>query len=259
MSVLSVLIIIFILLTVLITGKSSIYILSGLFANLLLFMLFLLLLHLGAGVYLATLSYILFNSLITLVYVNGWNEKTKMSLYSILFFLLLLWLMFIPLIQQISVHGFTDSELEELSSMDLHIPISFSELSISVLLIGISGALIDGSMSIASGTFELYRRRENELGFKELLNSSLTVVRSILNSTVNTLLFAFISSAFILIFWYQDLSIPWYEMINSKAFVSELTIIILSGVSVSFILPFTSLVTCWYLVNYSNLSKSNDF
>lgn len=248
MSVLGVLTIIFVLLTILITGKSSFYILSGLFANLLLFMIFLFWLHLGGSLYLVTLIYILFNSLITLVYVNGWNEKTKISLYSIIFFLLLLGLVFIPLMQQMSVYGFTDFELEELSSMDLRIPISFSELSISVLFIGVSGALIDGSMSIASGTFELYHRREKELTFQELLSSSLTVVRSILNSTVNTLLFAFISSAFILIFWYQDLSIPWYEVINSKAFVSELTIIVLSGVSVSFILPFTSLITCWYLL-----------
>lgn len=251
MSVLGVLTIIFVLLTIAITGKSSLYILSGLFANLLLFMMFLLWLHFGGSIYLATLIYILFNSLITLVYVNGWNEKTKVSLYSMIFFLLLVSIVFIPLMQQISVYGFTDFELEELSSMDLRMPISFSELSISVLFIGVSGALIDGSMSIASGTFELYHRRENELAFRELLSSSLTVVRSILNSTVNTLLFAFISSAFILIFWYQDLSIPWYEMINSKAFVSELTIIILSAMSVSFILPFTSLITCWYMLKRS--------
>lgn len=248
MSVLSVLLLLFIVCAIVIMGKSSLYILSGLFINSLFFLIFLSILHAGIPVYLASFFYILGNSLITLAYVNGWNEKTKAAFFSLLFFLLLLGTLFIPLIQQLSVHGFPAQEMEELSVLNLDVPVRFSELGVSVLFIGVSGALIDGSMSIASATAEIYHCSGKKFQFKELFASSMTVVRSILNSTINTLLFAFISGGLALIFWYQDLTIPWQQMIHSKAFVSELSIILLSGVGVAFILPFTSIVTCWYLL-----------
>ncbi|KAF1306015.1 YibE/F family protein [Enterococcus saccharolyticus] len=254
MNVISMLLLLFIVCMFAIMGKSSFYILSGLFMNLILFALFIYLLSKGMHVYGVSLLYILANSLIVLAYVNGWNEKTKAAFYSMLLFLLVLGVLFIPFIQRLSVHGFPPQDIEELAAMDLNVPIAFSELSVSVLFIGVSGALIDGSMAISSATAELYHRRDGEITFQQLFQSSMTVVKSILNSTINTILFAFISSSFALIFWYQDLSIPWHEMIHSKAFVSELSIILLSGVGVSFVLPFTSVVTCWYLLKRNHSS-----
>ncbi|MGX7197259.1 YibE/F family protein [Enterococcus olivae] len=253
MNVLTLLLLLFVLSTSLILGKSAFYVLSGLFINTALFLLFIFLLHLQFSVYLVSLLYILANSLVTLAYVNGWTEKTKIAFYSMVLFLFLLTIIFIPLLQALAIHGFPTQEFEELSVMDLNLPIRFSELSVSVLLIGVSGALVDGSMSIASATCELFRHKEKELTFQQLFRSSMTVVKSILNSTVNTLLFAFISSGIALIFWYQDLSIPWQMMLNSKDFVSELMIILLSGLGVALLLPFTSLVTSWYLL------KNNTF
>lgn len=253
MNVLSILLLIFVLTMILIIGKNSFYVLSGLFINFVLFLLLIYLLNLGFSVYLMTLLYILANSLVTLAYVNGWNLKTKLAFYSMLLFLFILGVFFIPLIQEIALYGFSSHELEELSVMDLNLPIHFSELSVSVLFIGVSGALVDGSMSIASATTEIYARKKKLLTFSQLFESSMTVVKNILNSTINTLLFAFISGSLTLIFWYQDLAISWSMIVNSKAFVAELVIIFLSGLGVAFILPFTSLITCFYLLK----SKKN--
>lgn len=248
MNVISSLLLVFILLVVLILGRSSFFVLSGLFMNILLFFLLIFCLHLGLSVYLAALAYILLNSLITLGYVNGWNEKTKAAFYSLILFSFIVSLIFIPFIQKISISGFSSQELEELAAFNLNVPVSFTQLSVSVILIGVSGALIDGSMSIASSTAEIFHQRYQKLDVKMLFKSSMSVVRSILNSTVNTLLFAFISTGLALIFWYQDLDIPWYEMMNSQAFVFEFAVVILSSISVAFILPFTSIITCYYLL-----------
>ncbi len=250
MNVLTVLLLLFVVCMFLIAGKAAFYVLSGLFMNLLLFLGFIFLLDQGLHVYMVSLLYILGNSLVTLAYVNGWNEKTKAAFYSLLLFLVVLGVVFIPLIQSIAAHGFPPQELEELAVMDLDLPLSFSELSVAVLFIGVAGALIDGSMAIASATAEIYHRRQGQSAFKDLFISSMTVVKSILNSTINTLLFAFVSGSLALIFWYQDLAIPWQVMIHSKAFVAELAVILLSGVGVALILPFTSVVTCWYLLKH---------
>ncbi|MDN6733089.1 MAG: YibE/F family protein, partial [Tetragenococcus koreensis] len=157
-------------------------------------------------------------------------------------------LVFIPLIQKLSISGFSSQELEELAALNLNVPVSFTQLSVSVILIGVSGALIDGSMSIAIATAEIFQQSSQQMNLKKLFQSSMSVVKSILNSTVNTILFAFISTGLALIFWYQDLSIPWYEMINSQAFVFEFAVIILSSISVAFVLPFTAVITCRYFL-----------
>ncbi|MDN6639838.1 MAG: YibE/F family protein [Tetragenococcus sp.] len=248
MNVITSLLLVFILLLGVILGRSSFFVLSGLFMNVLLFFLLIFCLHQGIPVYVATFSYILLNSLITLGYVNGWNEKTKAAFLSLVLFLLVLSIIFIPLIQKLSISGFSSQELEEIATFGLNIPISFSQLSVSVILIGVSGALIDGSMSIASATAEIFQQRYQKVDLKMLFSSSMAVVKNILNSTVNTLLFAFISTGLALIFWYQDLAIPWQEMINSKAFVFEFAVIVLSSISVALVLPFTAVITCRYLL-----------
>jgi len=248
MNVITSLLVVFILLIVLILGKSSFYALSGLFMNILLFFILIFCLYRQIPVYIASFAYILLNSLVTLGYVNGWNEKTKAAFYSLVLFLIVISVVFVPLIQKLSISGFSSQELEELATLDLNVPISFTQLSVSVILIGVSGALIDGSMSIASATAEIYQQRLQELNVKLLYKSSMSVVKNILNSTVNTILFAFISTGLALIFWFQDLAIPWYEMINSQAFVFEFAVIILSSISVAFVLPFTTIITCRYLL-----------
>ncbi|HLQ39394.1 MAG TPA: YibE/F family protein, partial [Tetragenococcus sp.] len=194
MNVIAGLLIVFIFLAVIILGKSTLYALSGLFFNILLFFILVFGLDHKIPVYLITLAYIILNGLVTLVYVNGWTQKTQAAFFSLLLFLLVLTIIFIPLIQSLSISGFSSYELEELSAMDLDVPISFSQLSVSVILIGVTGALVDGSMSIASATSEIFQNRQGKIAFKELLGSSMKVVRNILNSTVNTLLFAFIST-----------------------------------------------------------------
>lgn len=248
MNVITSLLLVFIVLIVLILGKTSFYVLSGLFMNVLLFFFLIFCLHQGIPVYVAALAYILLNSLITLGYVNGWNEKTKAAFYSLVLFLFVVSLVFIPLIQKLSISGFSSQELEELAALNLNVPVSFTQLSVSVILIGVSGALIDGSMSIASATAEIFQQSSQQMNLKKLFQSSMSVVKSILNSTVNTILFAFISTGLALIFWYQDLAIPWYEMINSQAFVFEFAVIILSSISVAFVLPFTAVITCRYFL-----------
>lgn len=251
MNVIAGLLIVFIFLAVIILGKSTLYALSGLFFNILLFFILVFGLDHKIPVYLITLAYIILNGLVTLVYVNGWTQKTQAAFFSLLLFLLVLTIIFIPLIQSLSISGFSSYELEELSAMDLDVPISFSQLSVSVILIGVTGALVDGSMSIASATSEIFQNRQGKIAFKELLDSSMKVVRNILNSTVNTLLFAFISTGLALIFFYQDLNFTWYELINSKAFVLEFAVIILSSISVAFVLPFTASVTSYLLLRES--------
>lgn len=257
MNVVTFLLIIFLALCLFILGKSAFYVVSGLFLSIVLFLGFIWGLKSALPIYLVAVIYILLNSLVTLVYVNNWNEKTQAALWSVLLFLGLMFVFIVPIIKKMGISGFPPQEIEELSALSLDVPISFADLTVTMILIGVSGALIDGAMSISSATAEIFHRRKGSLAFQELLRSSLNVVRSILNSSVNTLLFAFVSSSLAMIFWYQDLGTPWYLMLNSQAFVSEVAVILLSSISVALILPFSAAVTCYLLLKIKKTKRSD--
>lgn len=242
MNVLLVLTTILVALTALIFRKSSVYMITGTFMNLVLFVLLLFLLSQGISIYLVTFVIFLGVSAITLFYINDVNPKTKAAFLCVVLFLVVFTLVTLPIIQAFKVHGFALEELEELQTMDLSVAVPFSALNTSIILMSFSGAVIDSAMAVSSSTYEIYRSAE-ELDFRALLRSSMTVVHEILSSTINTLLFAFMGSNLALIIWIQDLNYSFFEIVNSKAFVGELLISILTGIAAIIILPLTALVS----------------
>ncbi|MFQ7234803.1 MAG: YibE/F family protein [Enterococcus hulanensis] len=244
MSVLICLTLILMGLMLLIFQKSAIYMITGTFANFVLFILLLYLFSKGLAVYPVTFLIFLGVTVVTLFYINDFNQKTKAAFLCVLFFLVAFTLVTLPLIQLVKVHGFAIEELDELQMMDFSVSVPFAALNLSIILMSFSGAVIDSSIAVSSSTYEIYRRTE-KLTFKELVASSMTVVHEILSSTINTLLFAFMGSSLALIIWIQDLNYSFLEIINSKAFVGELLISLLTGMAAVIILPITSLVSSY--------------
>lgn len=248
MSVLICLTLLLIVLMMLVFKKSAIYMITGTFANFCLFILLLYLLSSGSPVYLVTFLIFLGVTVVTLFYINDFNQKTKAAFLCVLFFLIVFTLVTLPLIQLVKTHGFAMEELDELQMMDFSVSVPFSALNLSIILMSFSGAVIDSSMAVSSSTYELYRRTNN-LTFRELVHSSMTVVHELLSSTINTLLFAFMGSSLALIIWIQDLNYSFLEIVNSKAFVGELLISLLTGMAAVIILPITSLVSSYIFFN----------
>ena len=229
MSVLICLTLILLALMVVLFKKNSIYMITGTFANFCLFILLLYLLSKGFPVYPITFLIFLGVTVVTLFYINDVNQKTKAAFLCVLFFLIAFTLITLPLIQLVKVHGFA--------------------LNLSIILMSFSGAVIDSSIAVSSSTYEIYRRTGNRT-FKELLHSSMTVVHEIFSSTINTLLFAFMGSSLALIIWIQDLNYSFLEIINSKAFVGELLISLLTGMAAVVILPIASFFSSYIFFNH---------
>ncbi|MGH2248496.1 YibE/F family protein, partial [Enterococcus faecalis] len=95
---------------------------------------------------------------------------------------------------------------------DKTLAIDFRLLTRSLLLISLSGAVLDASVAISSGTFEVYQANP-QLSFYQLRHSSFAIAKKILASTVMTLLFAFMGSSLALILWFIDLDIPFQQVI----------------------------------------------
>lgn len=248
MNVLLVLTLLLVGLVVLVFKRSSIYMITGTFANFCLFLLLLFLLSHNVPVYPVTFLIFLGVTLVTLFYINDVNQKTKAAFLCVLCFLLVFTLVSQPFIQVLQVHGFALEELDELQMMDLSVDVPFSALNRSIILMSFSGAVIDSSMAVSSSTYEIFSQTA-DLTFKELWHSSMKVVQAILSSTINTLLFAFMGSSLALIIWIQDLKYSFLEVINSKAFVGELLISILTSSAAVIILPLTALAASYLFYN----------
>lgn len=248
MNVLVILTVILMVLMILVFKKSAVYMITGTFINFFLFVLLLFLLSRGYPVYLVTFAIFLGVASVTLFYINDVNAKTKAAFLCVILFLTIFTVVMLPVIQVFKVHGFALEELEELQMMDFSVAVPFSALNTSIILMSFSGAVIDSSMAVSSSTYEIYRF-DDKRSLQALMRSSMTVVQEIFSSTINTLLFAFMGSSLALIIWLQDLNYSFLDIVNSKAFVGELLISILSGIAAVVILPMTSAIASYLFYN----------
>lgn len=239
MTVLVCLTLLLVLLTAFVFGFQSFYIVGGLFLNSLVFIAILLCMAYGLPVYPLTLIGILLNASVTLFFVNQLNEKTLTAGISLLLFLGIFCLIALPLVQRLAIQGFSAEELLELYLFDFQVAVPFTELSMAIVLFSLSGAVIDGSIAVSSALYEIHQHTP-QLTQKELFVAGMTIVKSILASTVNTLLFAFLGGSLALVFWFQDLDYSFGAMINSKAFVAEVAVILFTALGAIMILPLTA-------------------
>lgn len=122
-----------------------------------------------------------------------------------------------------------------------------------MLLISLSGAVLDASVAISSGTFEVYQANP-QLSFYQLRHSSFAIAKNIgVNS--NDTSFAFMGSSLALILWFIDLDIPFQQVINEKSFVLEYTMAILTTLSALLVLPLTCVTTAYLFTKRKNNSR----
>ncbi|VYT92070.1 YibE/F-like protein [Enterococcus faecium] len=243
MNVLIILVGIFAISVLFVGGTQGMYILLGLFINLGIFFLLLFGYHQKWPILVLSIIGFLLIAVVILFFINGYNLKMRAAFASILIFLFC-FLLLIPITDFLAIQGFTSIELEELSGLDKTLAIDFRLLARSLLLISLSGAVLDASVAISSGTFEVYQANPH-LSFNQLRHASFAIAKKILASTVMTLLFAFMGSSLALILWFIDLDIPFQQIINEKSFVLEYTMAILTTLAALLVLPLTCVTTAY--------------
>ncbi|MBO1301195.1 MULTISPECIES: YibE/F family protein [Enterococcus] len=252
MNVLLLLTLLLVLLIFLVGGKNGLYTILGLFANVLLFFLLLLLYHFRLPVLPSAVGIFLLITCVTLFFVNGYNLKMKAAFVSVVFFLVV-FLFVTPLLSELAIQGFTRIELDELTGFDLHVSLDFLALTRAILLISVSGAVLDASVSIASATYEVYLANPVQT-YRELVRSSLRIGRKILATTVTTLVFAFMGNCLALILWFIDLELSFGQLINEKTFVLEYVTVMITTSAAILVLPITSVISSFFFTRQEKSS-----
>lgn len=183
-------------------------------------------------------------SVIILYYVNGKNIKTEASFFSILIVLFLLLIGIFFLCQEARVAGFGYEAYEEINMFSYDVHINFTDIAISLVLIGLIGATTDASIAISSALFEVYENNKY-LTKKELFFSGLSIGKDILCTTTNTLLFAFLGEFMTLVFWFYQGKYSFFEIVNAKTFCSEFLRILFTAIGCVLVIPVTSYIVTW--------------
>ena len=107
MNVISLLVIIFIFISIIIFKNNSFYFISGLFLNIVIFIGYLIAISLHISVYLVTFVSFLLMTIVILYWINGRNAKTKLAFICVIFFLVTFTIVSLPLITAIKTQGFS--------------------------------------------------------------------------------------------------------------------------------------------------------
>jgi len=118
------------------------------------------------------------------------------------------------------------SEAEELVMRAFDSPLKISGLLISGILLSALGALMDTSMSIVSALHEVYEQNPN-ISKKQIFRSGMNIGRDAMGTMANTLILAFVGSAFNVFILFQVYKYPMIQLLNSDMLVIE----ILQGVA----------------------------
>ncbi len=185
-------------------------------------------------------------SSITLFYINGFKKKTVSALVSVVLVVLLTLLITNEMGTNANIQGFSAEQSESIAFLTSYVQLNFEKIVICEILIGLLGAIIDVSISIASSMNEIYKN--NVLITKSsLFGSGINIGKDILGTMTNTLLFAYIGGFMPLLIWFNKLNYTLSDILNAKVFVSEVFQILCSGIGVILIIPVTAFVTAMVL------------
>lgn len=187
-------------------------------------------------------------SCINLFYINEVNSKTKTAFISTMITVVILLFFIFIVTEYAMIQGFGEEEIEELSIFSLYIGVDFVKIGASVIIMSTIGAITDTAMAISSPMREIFIHNPF-ITRKDLFTSGLSIGKDILGTSTNTLFFAFFGAYLALLIWFKDLSYSVGEIVNSKIFSAEMITIFCAGIGVALVIPVTSLITAYFLVN----------
>lgn len=241
-----ILLIILFVLMVLLGGVRGLKLFLSLLFNFIILMVSFYLMALGVSPIVVSFIACFIIIIVLLYFVNGKNIKTRTSFLAVLIILVLLLLLIMILTKRTLIAGFGYESYEEINMFSYDVHLDFTNIAVALVLIGLIGAVVDASMAITSALYEVYQNNKN-LSQKELFKSGLTIGKDILGTTMNTLLFAFLSEFMTLFFWFQLGGYSILDIINNKTFATEVIKIMICALGCVFIIPLSAFLLAYRL------------
>lgn len=146
------------------------------------------------------------------------------------------------------IQGFSEIKQaeEEMIGLSIEIHMNMQQIAVSMIIMGLIGAILDVSIAVSSSLYEIYQHRPDSTE-KELFYAGIHIGGDIIGTTANTLLFAYLSEFLMLFIRFQVGNTTLIQILHSKAFCQEFIRILLSGIGCILSIPVTSAVLVFFL------------
>ena len=123
-------------------------------------------------------------------------------------------------------------------------PLGIRGLLVAGIIISAQGAVMDVAMSIASAISEL-KTVNGSLTRRELWRSGMNIGRDMVGTMTNTLILAFLGSGFVLILYLWSLGLGYHQLMSSSYMGIEVVSGISSAIGVILAVPMTCVLGAW--------------
>lgn len=120
-------------------------------------------------------------------------------------------------------------------------PVHISGLLVAGVIISALGAVMDVAMSISSAQSEL-KTVNPDMTARQLWRSGMNIGRDMVGTMTNTLILAILGSGMVLILYLSSLSLTWYQLMSSSYIGIEVISSVSSAIGVILAVPVTNLV-----------------
>jgi uncharacterized membrane protein len=193
----------------------------------------------GASPVLATILIAAYTSAGALLMLTGYTKKTLCAFLGCVGGVLTAGIFAWIITKLTPINGFNMSEAEELVIRASDSPMKISGLLVSGILLSALGALMDTSMSIVSALHEVYEQNPS-ISRKQIFRSGMNIGRDAMGTMANTLILAFVGSAFNLLILFQIYEYPLIQILNSDMIVIEILQGIAGSIGIIATTPFVS-------------------
>ena len=181
---------------------------------------------------------------ITILYHNGTGKKSISALLSVGAVMLALLVFVFWIGGKMHIGGLNEidmkSDLSLYYSFNIHVDMRM--VCISMIIIGLLGAVMDSAVAISSSIYEVYDNNP-DLGTKELFESGIAMGKDVMATTLNTLYFAYIGEALMLILYLRQYHYSLVSMLNAKAFLQDFACIVISAIGCILVIPVCAGIT----------------
>ncbi|MDD6396076.1 MAG: YibE/F family protein [Firmicutes bacterium] len=144
------------------------------------------------------------------------------------------------------ITGTVDEDSISLLYTDNGMRLDVSSILFAAIVIGSLGGTIDVSVSIASSLEELKEKMGNNITGWELARSGMSIGRSIMGASLNTMILAYVGSSFQLLMLFIAYNMSIADVINHELIALELLRSLAGCFGLLMTVPITSLVSAYF-------------
>lgn len=189
----------------------------------------------------------------SLYIIYGWNVKTHVAVLGSFLALVITGILAFIFVNNTRLTGYGNENMFYISQLTQN-TMNVRNLLLAGILIGTLGVLDDLVISQASAVFELYRNKPNQT-FKILYKSAMNIGQDHIAATVNTLVLAYAGASLPMLLLFSFRNVNYGLAINLEYIAEEIVRTLVGSLGLFAAVPITTALAALVAVKYRELGK----